>query len=348
MIDYRFLLISAAVCFFAAHASSSEENVAKDEYKRKKEYLSRRVFDSSDEREIFQHFNRENVKSSYGDRMLDYFSKNPVTLREGECFDRAFPTGQSSIDFVIDIAPSPSNDEEDVMAANSPIGQYLELFRRDRSPTKSYFDYITRFIDIVSYGLKPEVCHSVIVEKSSSEDGKAQKFYIRGRYVNETFDLKMLGGDFSDAVRNLKTLWPVSTRSKPETHMAKILVSNLGRMTKLALWNRDNGLPTVLNAARNSTPVYTIVISDGSSGLPISDLIDVDAGADMSRTSLIDIGNHRCVDRLSWDEVSRLRGVYTLTSPQTLPAMANSIRTMACLVGSNFQKQHEQLQPKRS
>jgi hypothetical protein len=321
---------------FLLSATSVLGSSKKEEHR--KEWRSSRVLDSSAEERLFGHFNPEEFTSRYADRMIKYFVENPVTLRERECYDKAYTSGYS-IDFVLDIAASPSHDKEDVMSATSPIGQYLELFRAGRSPTRSYFDFIVRFIDIVSYGLKPELAHSVFVSKD--ETGKVDKFYLRGRLINESFDVTKLGGEFNDAVRNLKTLWPVSTSSKPETRMAKILVNNLGRMTKLALWNRDNGLPTVLNAVRHSKPVYTVLITDGSSGLSLQDLVDIKSGADLSRTSVVDIGNHRFVDRLSWEDAVALRGIYTLTSPQTLPAMGNSIRTMACLVGSNFKKQQQ-------
>jgi hypothetical protein len=254
----------------------------------------------------------------HAQEVIDYFLKNPVTKSERECFQNKFHPGDS-IDFIIDLAPCPSLDKVDKMVAESPIGRYLD-HERQRTPTRAYFDYLAIFIDLVTYDMKPELTHTVLYENG-------RKFFIRGRYINQTIPYE---GDFADAMRNLKTLWPVSTKSAPETHMAKILVNNLGRMTKLALWNRDNGLPTVLNASRRSKPVYTIVITDGSSGARINDLSD-----DLSRTSVIDVGNHRFAERLNWDQVRVMPSVFTLSAPQTLLAFANSVRNMACLLGTN-------------
>jgi len=257
------------------------------------------------------------------DKVIDYFVKCPVTKFERQCFEEKLRPGDS-IDIVIDLAPSPSHDKVDKMCANSPIGLYLEQPKLYHSPTRSYFDMVALFIDIVTFGMKPESTHVVIYENGS-------KFYIRGRAINETVDVqRWFGGDFSDAQRNLKTMWPSSTKSGPETHMAKILVNNLGRMTKLALWNRDNGLPTVLASSRRSKPVFTIVLTDGASGASINDLTD-----DLSRTTVLDLGNNRFVDRLQWEQVRLMPNVFTVAAPQSLLAFTNSVRNMACLLASH-------------
>jgi hypothetical protein len=261
------------------------------------------------------------------DKVIDYFLKNEVTKKERECFESNLKLGDS-IDFVIDLAPSPSLDQVDKKLAKHPVGLYLEQFRPFHSPSRTYFDFITKFIDIVSYDMKPELTHSVIFENG-------RKFYLRGRAINETIDVqKAFGGEseFEDAMRNLKTMWPASTKSFPETLMAKILVNNLGRMTKLALWNRDNGLPTVLNGSKKSKSVYTIVLTDGSSGATIDQLSD-----DLSRTTVIDLGNHRFVENLKWEQVRLMPSVFTLTAPQILLAFADSVRNMACLLATNRQ-----------
>lgn len=253
------------------------------------------------------------------DEVIKFFLNNPVTKSERECFAKFQPG--DSIDFVIDLAPSPSLDKVDKMCADSPIGLYLESgLPRRHSATRSYFDFLTTFIDVVTYDMKPEMTHCVLLENG-------RKFFIRGRAINETVEF---GGEFEDKARNLKTIWPVSTKSFPETHMAKILVNNLGRMTKLALWNRNNGLPTVLSSTRKSKAFYTVVITDGASGAKIEDLTD-----DLTRTTVIDIGNHRFVKSLSWDQVRQMPSVLTLTAPQNLMSFSNTVRTMACWLGSN-------------
>lgn len=269
--------------------------------------------------------------------MLDFFLNNPVTKRERQCYESSFKPGDS-VDFIIDIAASPSLDKVDVLSAKSPIGVFMDAHKSyatgqslfSQTPTRSYFDAIGFFVDIVSFDMRPDCTHTVIYDEK-------RKFYLRGRSINETFDLNSFGGEFSDVERNLKTMWPIATKSLPEgvnVKMAKVLTNNLGRMTRLALWNRDNGLPTVLRSTRRSKPVYSIVITDGSSGAKLSDLVD---SSDLSRVTIIDIGNHRFVDRLDWQsEISRIRGgIYTLTAPQGLISFANSVRNMACWFGSN-------------
>jgi len=216
----------------------------------------------------------------------EYLAKNPLTKRDRECFAGNFKPGQS-IDFVIDVAASPSQDKLDKLCADSPIGLFLEPFYRE--PSRAYFNAIQFFIDVVTLDMKPEWTHSVIYDAKTH-----QKVFIRGRGVEDV-------------------------------ELAWIVKNNLGRMTKLALWNRDNGLPTVLSSSRRSKPVYSIVLTDGSSGAKLSELVD-----DLSRTTVIDIGNHRFTDRLSWDEVRRIAGTYALTAPQQLPFMFDSIRMMAC------------------
>jgi len=248
----------------------------------------------------------------------EYLAKNPLTKRDRECFAGNFKPGQS-IDFVIDVAASPSQDKLDKLCADSPIGLFLEPFYRE--PSRAYFNAIQFFIDVVTLDMKPEWTHSVIYDAKTH-----QKVFIRGRGVEdvETCDKLRSSGEFIDAARNLKTLWPVCTKESV-SNLAWIVKNNLGRMTKLALWNRDNGLPTVLSSTRRSKPVYSIVLTDGSSGAKLSELVD-----DLSRTTVIDIGNHRFTDRLSWDEVRRIAGTYALVAPQQLPFMFDSIRMMAC------------------
>lgn len=260
--------------------------------------------------------------------MIDYFLNNPITKFERKCYSDNIRPGDS-IDFVIDLAASPSLDQIDTMCANSPIGLFLEQMKPNHNPTRSYFDMIAVFIDVVTYDMKPERTHTVIYENGN-------KYYLRGRAINETIDLhKMYGGsDFSDSVRNLKTMFPVSTKSLPDTHIAQILVNDLGRMTKLVLRNRDNGVPTVMHAHRRSKPVYTIVLTDGASGASIEDLTD-----DLSRTTVIDFGNHRFVERLNWDQVRLMPSVLTLTAPQTLMAVSDSVRNMACLLATHHRRE---------
>jgi len=286
------------------------------------------------ERPEFRHDHRQEHDQEYKqeynpDRMIDYFVKNPVTKRERQCFESKLSRGDS-VDFIIDLAPSPSMDKVDRISANSPIGVFLEKNKWSGSTKgtgSTYFDAIQVFIDLVTYGMKPELTHSIIL----GED-KRTKFYLRGRFINDTLDIVKLGGELGDPVRNLKTMWPASTQSRPDNKMSRILSNNLGHMTKLALKNRDNGLPTVLSTISLSKSTYSIVLTDGSSGASLRDLV----GHDISRTTVIDLANHRFVDRLKWEEIERIRGgVFTLPAPQTLPSLANSVRTMACWLASN-------------
>jgi hypothetical protein len=261
------------------------------------------------------HLEKENV---FFEKAVEYFKKSPRTERERQCFEKNLKPG-FSVDFVIDVAPSPSSDEIDKLCAESPIGLFLE--RSYRSPSKAYFSAIQMFIDTVTLDMKPEFTHSIIYENG-------RKFYLRGRGVDQCEAIEKLTskGDFMDVSRNLKTLWPVCTK-EVVSKLESIIKNNLGRMTKLALWNRDNGLATVLSSSRRSKPGLVFVITDGSSGAKITDLTD-----DLSRTIVFDIGNHRFIDRLSWDEVKLIVGTYTLTAPQQLSLMMDTARNMACRV----------------
>jgi hypothetical protein len=262
-----------------------------------------------------EHF--EEAKNLYFEKMVDYYLKDPNTKWERECFAKFKKA--DSVDIVIDIAASPELDNVDKMCAESPVGLYLQLWRH-RSPSYSYFKSIGVFIDGVTLDMKPENTHTVIYDNK-------RKFYIRGKHITEGFKDH---GEFADVSRNLKTLWPVDTKSFPETHVKQILVNNLGRMTKLALWNRDNGLPTVLNGSRRSKPIYTIVLTDGASGAKLEELT-----SDLARTTVIDIGNHRFIKNLKWDEIRKIVNVVPLTAPQALPAMIDSVRHMACLLSEH-------------
>jgi hypothetical protein len=257
---------------------------------------------------------------------IEYFLNNPVTKMDRECFAKLKP-GQS-IDFVIDIAWSPINDKVDKSLADSPVALFLE--RTYRSASRAYFGAIQFFIDAVTLDVKPEATHSIIVESG-------HKFYLRGRRVDDVESLKKLksGGEFTDERRNLKTLWPEPTK-EVVSNLFPIVKNNLGRMTKLTLWNRDNGVPTVLFSSRRSKPVYTVLITDGASGDKIDDLID--DVEDWRRVTVIDIGNRRFAKKLSWDEIKKFAGVYTLTAPQQLPLMLDTVRNMACECVKNVEE----------
>lgn len=261
-----------------------------------------------------EHFDHRHY---FADKMVDYHLKDPNTKWERECFEK-FKKGES-VDIVIDIAASPELDNVDKMCAESPAGLFLSHWRH-RSATYSYFKSIRIFIDGLTLDMKPENTHTVIYDNG-------RKFYIRGKHYEEEFKDH---GEFADVSRNLKTLWPVDTKSCPAEHFKKILFNNLGRMTKLALWNRDNGLPTVLHGSRRSKAFYTIVISDGASGAKIEDLTD-----DLSRTTVIDIGNHRFIKNLNWEQIRNIVSVVPLTAPQALPTMIDTSRYMACLLSSH-------------
>jgi hypothetical protein len=261
---------------------------------------------------------------------IEFYMKNPYAAKQRQCFAKLDVS--RSINFVLDLASSPSLDEVDKRCANSPTGLFLQYLYsyspRHFSPSKAYFDAIQDFIDAVTFDVKPQCSHVILYNK---EDGRS--FYLRGRDL-ETVDLKSeagYSGDFNDLERNLKTMWPVATKSKPDdANLRRILKNNLGRMTKLALWNRDNGLPTVLFGSELSKPVYTIVITDGSSGAKITDLT-----SDLGATTVIDIGENRFADRLTWDEMKQLVSLVSLPAPQSLPMMINSVRTMLCWLIEN-------------
>lgn len=253
--------------------------------------------------------------------MLDYVLNDESRKFERECFDN-IKSGES-IDFVIDIAPSPSQDKLDKMCAESPIAFFMDI--RRQTPSQAYFNMIQAFIDAVTWQVKPEVTHSVIWH-----EGK--KFFIRGKEIeaSTTKSLSTESGDFSDSSRNLKTLWPVANKEvvsafgeKQTKKVEGVIMNNLGRMTKLALWNRDNGLPTVLGATRHSKPIFTFVISDGASGAKLSDLTD-----DLSHTTVIDIGNRRFVKNIDWEDMSRLVNVVTLNAPQQIVKLIDTCRLL--------------------
>lgn len=249
---------------------------------------------------------------------VDYWMKNPIVERELQCYEKMSP--DQSIDFVIDLAPSPSMDDVDKRCANSPIGLYLETYRpRNRSPSKSYFDSVQDFIEAVTCGLKPEMTYSIIYDNVSNK-----RFYLRGR-ANEAVKLYPMG-DFSDMSRNLRAMWPAPTGSQPDdAKLSPIISNNLGRLTKLTLWNRNNGLPTVLGDSKDSKSVYTIIISDGSSGAKLSDLTK-----DIGRTTVIDVGERRFASKMTWDETKSLASLFTLNAPQQLSTVVNTVRNMAC------------------
>jgi hypothetical protein len=254
-------------------------------------------------------------------KQLEYFTKNPSTKMDRECFARNLKSGYS-IDFVIDIAPSPAMDDIDKVVGESPIALYLQS--TFRSASRMYFDSVRFFIEAVTIDMKPEVTHSVLFEHG-------RKFFIRGRDFEDVEWIEKLKskGEFTDETRNLKTLWPVGTK-EVLTRLRPVVKNNLGHLTELCLWNRDNGLPLVLASSRHSKPVYTIVITDGSSDSTLDQLTD-----DVSRTTVIDIGLRRFANKLKWEDMRRLGGIYTLNSPQQLPLMADSIRNMACLFSEN-------------
>lgn len=246
------------------------------------------------------------------DKAREFFLENPNRQFERQCFGN-FKAGES-IDFVIDIAASPELDKVDKLIADSPIAYYLSLWHT--TPSRAYFEAIRAFIDAVTYDMKPEFTHSIIYDQG-------KKYFIRGESIELGAQSK---GEFIDARRNLKTMWPVPTKSTPsETFLRSVLKNNLGRMTKLALWNRDNGLATVLNDHRRSKPVYTIVITDGASGAKINYLCD-----ELSRTSVIDLGNRRFANAIDWQDMRRLVSVVTLNAPQQLVGMVDTCRLMAC------------------
>lgn len=256
------------------------------------------------------------VGDSFIEEVIDYFMKDPVTKMDKQCFDKLKP-GQS-IDFIIDLAPSPSKDPVDkFMSEQSPFSKLL--YKGLRSPSRSYFDAVQTFIDGVTIGMSSERTHSLIVDHN-------RKYFLKGRNVDDVEMLSKLKstGEFTDVHRNLKTLWPVPTK-EGTSYLGSLSENSLGYMTKLTLWNRNNGLPVVLSGIRHSKPIYSIIITDGSSTSKISDLVD-----DFSRTSLIDIGNRRFVKDIPKDIYSRLLGVYTLTAPQRLPMLIDSIRYIAC------------------
>jgi hypothetical protein len=249
-------------------------------------------------------------------KTLEYFLQNPNRIFERECFSK-IDSGES-IDFVIDLAPSPALDKADRLSAQNPIAYFLDL--KHQTPSPAYFNSIEMFINAVTFQMKPETTHSIIYDNR-------KKYFIRGKLIDApvTHALNTESGEFVDSKRNLKTMWPVPTKSVPETFLHAVLKNNLGRMTKLALWNRDNGLPTVLAASRRSKPIYTIVISDGASGAKLDDLTD-----DISRTTVIDIGNRRFVKNIDWEDMRQLVSVVTLSAPQQLPTMVDTCRLIAC------------------
>lgn len=257
---------------------------------------------------------------AFVDALVDFVLNDENREFERQCFEKIKPS--ESVDFVIDIAPSPDQDKLDKLSAESPLAYYLD-FRR-QSPSQAYFTSIQMFIDAITYQMKPESTHSIIVDHG-------RKYYIRGKPVKEE-PAGEVAGDFSDKARNLYTMWPVNTKevisgygAAQTKKLESIITNNLGRMTKLALWNRDNGLPTVLGASRHSKPVYTFVITDGASGTPLERL-----SGDWSRTTVIDIGNRRFAKTLRWEDMRRLVNVVTLSAPQELSTMTDTCLFLVC------------------
>jgi hypothetical protein len=249
-------------------------------------------------------------------KVIESYENCPITQKDRKCFSK-LKSGQS-IDIVIDVAPSPTQDKLDKLSSDSPIGLFWE--RVYRKPSRAYFNAIQMFIDIVTLEVKPEFCHSVIYDVNEK-----QKLYLRGRSCEDVEGVKKVeSAEFEDKSRYLRTLWPHCSK-QVYSDLYPIVKNNLGRMTKLALWNRDNGLPTVFLSSRPSKPLYTIVITDGWSGASINDLTD-----DLSRTTVIDIGNRRFVDKLDWNHFRNLAGTFVLTAPQQLSLMTDTVRNMAC------------------
>jgi hypothetical protein len=277
------------------------------------------------------HGDKEKNVDLFKSQTAEFYMNNPITEKEEQCFSK-LKLGQS-IDFVIDLAPCPSCDEIDKRLSDSPLGLFMDYTGNYRGPSQAYFDYVRLFIEAITFGLpKPECSHSIIYDK-----GLMKKFFIRGRSMDsvamsEVSKTRHSGYEFNDVERNLKTMWPVPTGSKPHIvgattpkRLSKVLDNNLGRLTYMALWNRDNGLPTVLAGSERSNAIYTVIITDGSSGAKINELTK-----DFGRTSVIDIGERRFVDRLSWDEMKSLVSVVTLPAPQALPAIIGTIRNSLC------------------
>lgn len=315
------LALAFVVCVYgevsSRHEVKHEQHHLRDSEKKHENVEKKNRFDVKD-------LVTEKKGHVFFEKEIEYFLNNPVTKMDRECFAKLKP-GQS-IDFIIDISPSPINDKVDKKLAESPIALFLE--RTYRTASRAYFGAIQFFIDAVTLDMKPEVTHSCIYESG-------RKFYLRGRRVDDVEMLEKLknGGEFTDERRNLKTMWPEPTK-EVVSNLYPIVKNNLGRMTKLALWNRDNGVPTVLSSSRRSKPVYTVVITDGSSETKINDLID--DVEDWRSVTVIDIGNRRFASKLSWDDMKKFAGVYTLTAPQQLPLMLDTIRNMACKCVENL------------
>lgn len=264
------------------------------------------------------------IDDSYLRKVLEYERKSPSYKADLECFKKVL-SKDAAVDFVIDLAPSPSKDELDKYSASAPMPFRFDDF--SRSPSRTYFSVIQMFIDTVTLGMNPDVTHSVIYSDKN-------KYHICGRSFDDVDSVKKLssGGDFEDRQRNLLTLFPVGT--KEQFSRLPEIKNSLGRSTKLALWARDNGLPIVLNSDRRSKPIYSVVITDGWSGAKIHDLVD-----DLSRTTVIDIGSRRFAKNIEWDEMKQLMGVYTLPAPQETLALADTIRRKICLASERHGQQ---------
>jgi hypothetical protein len=252
----------------------------------------------------------------FAKRMIDFYEANPETKFQRQCFEENLHVGDESLDFVIDLDVSPSNDRVDKLLAKSPLASFVQQV--DRTPSRAYFGAVEVFIESVTLELKPHLTHTVLLDKETK-----QKYFIRGRSADENLSRQ---SEFKDDKRRLTTLWPRPTKIVSESCIRHIVKNNLGHTTKMTLWNRNNGVPTVLAATRHTKPFYTIVVTDGSSGAKIKDLTD-----DLSRTTVIDIGNQRFLKSLSVDELRELGGSYfAFFSPHELIAASDFCRMMAC------------------
>ena len=252
------------------------------------------------------------------DRLAKSFANDQNLALEKFVFANMRPG--TTVDFVVDLNFCPNSDKNDVDAANSPLNPlFLGALKNPIDVSATYWQSVSIFIDLVTISLKPSQTYLILVDNG-------QKFYVRGRAINQTTPLEDTV-TLADPATGARALWPHMTGYDGEVwHQNKrnIFNNNLGRMARMALEARDNGLPLVLKDSRRETPTFTIIITDGSAKTPAYLLSN-----DPTRTMIIDIGGRRYAQKLPFEQTARYAAVLTLDSPQSLPLMANTARFLA-------------------
>ena len=262
-----------------------------------------------------------NESSRRAAELLQFYTEEPYSEMDRQCFERL--AEGVSIDVIIDIANSPELDEFDKMSAKMPPSEaapgadddYLDFAYEDDAKTTAdvFFDSINLFLDMLQVDIDPSRLFVVLIDKG-------QKYYLSGKKINRT-----RSSTPPPAMRDSDCIprHTVAVRSRPDD----IQMTSLGSLTRLALQARDSGLPIVLRNTKSSQTLYSVLITDGSSGLPAMFL-----SQDRSKTTIIDIGKRRFLSRVNYSSLMQYAGIITLQHPQQLSSTVGTVRFTACKV----------------